>query len=399
MKTSSYNRTRRRGRHLVLLVASLCLLCTQVCGTDIRSLRMPLVDSWTYLHLTGDFISVVREQTSEPIRCFVYNITRDKSVTFEDLLFVAVPQPIRDGNLFLTQTVQEPEGPSTYTIFDLDKQPHATLQSRFKIVAATNGRYFYTVQSLTSPGVPLIYDSNLTLFKKVELTRGATHAWDACMIGDSLYVLRQFSDIQIYRLPSFDKISEFHLELPKGAPLLELLCSKSGSLCAVSNYLSLGVVQISTGSSFVVKTRIAEYVHLRNDGRGFTTVDTKGSTLHLSSYRINNGECTLDRTTDIAVGQLSPGAIRVVVERSWDGGDTLLLGVKVITSTAPPVAKLQSLLICRPDSATQSVSPILLEGVVWPSSDTGVTHLYQLKESEIGRADFRRINATEVEHE
>lgn len=74
------------------------------------------------------------------------------------------------------------------------------------------------------------------MLKEFVVGKDVSGNWHAEIIGDSLYVLSDSSDLRLYQLPSFDLLSEHHVELGPGTPMTRLFCSEAGILCAISNF-------------------------------------------------------------------------------------------------------------------------------------------------------------------
>jgi len=233
--------------------------------------------------ILGDF----RNKEVDPCRCIVKNLVNEKTVKFNDGNWIKPAVFFNNGLEFITCTFKDPEGKRIYKKYDLDGNKIGEVSLKGDLNPSETGRYFYTRFNLLSMSMPTLYDE---FFNKIHTFEIEGNDWDACIIQDSLYILKNNKKIRLYALPDLYIIKEieFNLDYTNSPPINEFYVSQTGDYCAVSNYKNVIVVNLKTAETTPYKYDFVQRVEFSDDDKYVYFINSKNKSINMDIYGLKD---------------------------------------------------------------------------------------------------------------
>ena len=349
----------------------------------------------------GGSFSVLRGITNNPTnkyKCVVMNPEMSKSVKFSEKLWSRPAVFYNDGLNFLTANFVFAEGRVTYAIYDLDGRQYDQLSVNADLLPSSTGRYFYTRFSMMRPSPPIVYDASLAVIKRFD---DASIDWDAVMVDDSLYILRDSQKLFVYLLPDFTLQREIVFTLGTGAPLRELYCGESGTYCAISNFHSVALVNLLTGDTQTVSPSFTQAVTFTPDASIVLLSSYRNGLLVVERFINENGDFVHAHPIEVDLARDIPDLKKAILYSFRTDGELLLVNFSYILTTYEIGEISTTSVVVDLQSKTSPSSPSfqVLPGPSWLTDLDSNSRIHTLSFDGDGTVSVRSIDSKGVSHE
>lgn len=350
----------------------------------------------------GGSISILRDQPSDsgsPCAMIVYNSYTGQTVSFDSGIWLAPAIFYDQGNRFLTATVKVIEGPTTYTVYDLDGNKLDQFITRDRLTPSESGKFFYTESILTAPAKPVVYNSDFSILKEFKIGEDVAANWDATILGDSLYILSDRFTIKYYGLPSFNVIGEYNIELGPGIPTHRLYCNENGTLCALSNYRSLGIVNTTTGFTQTIPFEFVDKIHLSSDGNHVYSIRGQHEYMTIQEFGFDGKSFTEVKLDEIVFADYMPGPVKAIPDRIVELPDGIAVNLSILHGSDPRTDRKSVATMLAPHNIDQSksVQYSFIEGLVWRDDTENSAKLKCITSISASRAQVKDIKSLRKE--
>lgn len=356
---------------LLTLLMSLVLLIAygNAADTEITEILVRFPSQVCY---QGNSYAVWQQSNNgEGCEYIVYNSEASRALRYTSPACAGCPSLFAGGTGFLLPSSQYYEGPVTYTKYSIDGVLSGSLTTRALLVPSVQGSYFYTKNLTLRPTEPTIYDSEFRLLKRFSVTTEVLRDWQAYILNDSLFVLRDGGNVSIYELPHCDFLARYSPSIGTGLFFYELSCNSSGTLCAINNGVNVGVIDLLGENTTVIESKMVSYVHITDDGEHlYLLYPIRDGVLSIEEYGFQSGTVKFLRSVSLPLATLDPSVRKAGVDTVISSTHHVIVNLLCPTSSdispdKPPQSLFKSLVIPRPLGVHTVDSMQLLSGIVW----------------------------------
>ncbi len=341
--------------------------------------------------ILGDYVN----RSTDPCRMIVINSITAQTVRFDSGIWVAPAIFFNEGKKFLAATVKEVEGPTTYAIYDLNGIESNHLTTKDRIAPSESGTYFYSVNTLTAPARPIIYTTDFTVLKEFKVGKDVSSNWDATIIEDSLYILSDQFTIRLYRLPEFNIIGEYDIELGLGIPTHRLYCNENGTLCILSNYRSLGLINTKTGFTQTIPFEFIDKIHLSSDGNRVYSVRGRHEYMTVQEFEFDGSSFTEANLDTIVFAEYIPGPIKAIPESIIETPDGIAINLSLLHGEDPRTSNMSvaTMFSSHQKGISKSLQCRVINGLTWQDNSEARSRLRCLTPLATAKAQIKEINS------
>ena len=320
-----------------------------------------------------------QSDNGEGCEYIVYNSEASRVLRYTSPACAGRPSLFAGGTGFLLPSSQYYEGPVTYTRYSIDGVPSGSLTTSALLVPSVQGSYFYTKNLTLRPTEPTIYDSEFRLLKRFSVPTEVSGDWQAYILNDSLFVLRDGSNVNIYELPHCDFLTRYSPDIGTGLFFYKLSCNSSGTLCAIANGVNVGVIDLLGENTTVIESKMVRDVHITDDGEHlYFLYPIRDGVLSIEEYGFQAGTVKLLRTDSLPLATLDPAVRKARVDTVISSAHHIIVNLSCPASSdrspdKPPQSWFKSLVIPRPLDVHTVDSMQLLSGLVWLPTKAGGT--------------------------
>ncbi len=365
---------------------------------------IPALESVTRFSAQGSSFSILGEYQNrgvDPCRLAVVDLKSGKVIRFSDKLFTGPAMFFDNGSRFLTATFLKTDGPTTYTAHDMAGNELATLTTEALVRPTRTGQYFFSIFSLINMTRPTVYDDQMILLRQFGEEDQVGVDWNAGIIQDSFYVLRVGDELRVYSLPALQQVSVFSLSFGKGSPLKELYCSGAGSLCAVSNFETVNVIDMITGAKRVQTVDAIRRVLFSPDGILFAALSARSGIVKTEWFAFNTGTPAGSGIFDLQEHAI--GLRRVQLGQVSITPHCLLLNYTASFGVPPNTSRSIGSIIVSYKLGDEGLvamgDPRMLDGPSWSVREDAFSTVYNLSRHDQGNTLVKTVKWEEVSRE
>lgn len=278
------------------------------------------------------------------------------------------------------------EGPLIHRIYDFaGNELHTRLKTTW-LRPTPSGRYLVASSDLLLPSSFGVFDAQLNPLDQPSEPLVDSRSWDAIPISDTMCVVRNGRTVKQVRLP--DMLVQRSREVPisSGFGILGLYCNASGTICAVTNYSDVTVIDMTDGGTF--EFRGGPFSSLLISPTGdfvYVLLDRGDGLLKVSQYR--QDQQLPESILEVDLGSREAGFIRSHFDTAYSTDSYIAVNYTVFQSLAGQNgALLKSLLIARPFWRHSEIT--FIDGPSWPADQSG-SRIHSLEFIEENRFRIR----------
>jgi hypothetical protein len=330
--------------------------------------------------------------------CIVHDLSSGKSLTFAPPFLGDRIYFSDHGRKFLLGASSGPEDVISYTLFNFDGEELARIETFYRLQPSSGGKYFHTVNTPMDPSPPLVYDSCFNLVK--DFRKEVSPDWDAFIVGDTMYVMRDLTTVRLYRLPKFVPTKEYAVSLGSGPPLYQFYCNRTGTVFALSNYQELGLVCLASDRTFIIPSGNVRTAHIADDGKDvYLITSLPRGCIELRHYRLRERAVEDEEIIELNLAELGESVHYGSVDTVFSTEREILINLTAFDeSGSVDGRRALSLIVDRNLKGPDAPKVRLPHGPSWPAIDgCGV---YTLELSARGeRAILRETRSAEAKGE
>ena len=255
------------------------------------------------------------------------------------------------------------EGSLDHRVYDLKGNMLYNRIDRSWMRPTPSGRYLVRVNSLLRSSSFGVFNDQLRPLEPPPSPIVDSKSWDAIPVSDSFCLVRNGRTVMRVSLPELTVLSSRDVSIDAGFGILGLYCDPSGSTIAVTNYMDVVIVNMSTGDTYGFREDLLSTVVISQPCGPVFTLNDKGDG-HLTISQHEENPSSSDRHIEIDLRPDQPGFIFSHLDTAYSTSSHLIVNYTVVRSCeGQDSSELNSILITRPISPSSDVA--FIDGPSW----------------------------------
>jgi hypothetical protein len=268
------------------------------------------------------------------------------------------------------------EGPLIHRIYDFaGNELHEKLKTTW-LRPTPSGRYLVASSDLLLPLSFGIFDAQLKPLDQPSDPLVDSRSWDAIPISDTMCVVRNGRTVMQVSLPDQRVLNQRDVTMDVGHGMWGLYCNASGSVCAVTNYSGVAVIDMNGGDSFQFREELFSTLVISGAGEPVYALLDRGDGL-LRITRHDRDALPGVESIEVDLRNHEPALLRTNLDTAYFTGSQLLVNYTLFNShTGQNPCELGSVHIGLPLS--HDTEPVFVDGPSW-LADPSASRAYSLE--------------------